>query len=133
MTITDLYRYCDENNIRVVAHFLAGPPYLHVLVLPLSARKIVLERLKSYINGFPAPANIVSAQSLVNFLEQHADITHVEQIRNFMLFTNDMDVSRNQCFSETYPELMELFCEAGYPWIKETQHISSNQLVSASI
>jgi MoaA/NifB/PqqE/SkfB family radical SAM enzyme len=122
MTITDLYRYCDENNILVCAHFLVGPAYLHVLVLPISARKIALERLKSYINGLPAPANIASAQYLVNFLEQNSDVHRIEQIRPFMLFTNDMDVSRNQRFSETYPELVELFGGAGFPWIEETYY-----------
>lgn len=122
MTITDLYRYCDENNILVHAHFLAGPAYLHVLVLPLNARKIALERLHSYIKESPASANIASAQYLVHFLEQHSNFYHIEHIRNFMLFTNDMDVSRNQRFSETYPELIDFFCQEGFPWIKETLH-----------
>jgi len=124
MSITDLYRYCDENNILVQAHFLAGPAYLHVLVLPINARNIALERLNKYIDTSPAPGNIASAQYLVHFLEQYSHVHHIEHIRNFMLFTNDMDASRNQCFADTYPELFELFIEEGYPWIQDTQHAS---------
>ena len=123
MIITDLYRYCDEHNIEVYAHFLALPSHLHVLVLPISARKIALERLQEYIKGPAIPRNIASAKSLIDFLEQHADVHHVEQIERFMLFTNDLDISRNQSFSETYPELFKLFSEAGFPWIRETLHV----------
>lgn len=37
----------------------------------------------------------------------------------WMLFTNDLDDSRKQSFAATFPELLRLIGEGGYPWIDE--------------
>jgi hypothetical protein len=41
-----------------------------------------------------------------------------------MLFTNDLDSGRKQCFRAIHPELVELLAEDGFAWTDETVHSS---------
>ena len=43
-------------------------------------------------------------------------------MRAFMLFTNDLDITRGQSFRETHGELLELITDAGFMWTNETLH-----------
>jgi MoaA/NifB/PqqE/SkfB family radical SAM enzyme len=122
MRITDLYRYCDLHDIQVQAHFLVGPNYLSVLVMPPKARRVALQRLCDYLSEEGVlPANRSSAEYLVHFLEQHADIYHSSLIPTFMEFTNDMDVSRQQSFAAVHPDLVKILEESGHCWVNETR------------
>jgi hypothetical protein len=40
--------------------------------------------------------------------------------REFMLFTNDLDVTRGQSFRSTYPDLVRLLADDGLEWTDET-------------
>ena len=43
-------------------------------------------------------------------------------MRSFMLFTNDLDITRGQSFQDTHRELLQLIIDAGFPWSDETLH-----------
>jgi MoaA/NifB/PqqE/SkfB family radical SAM enzyme len=122
MRIADLYRYCDRHQILVHTHFLVGPGYLSVLVMPPKARQIALQRLQTYLaRDGVLPGNRASAEYLVHFLEQHADVYHSNLIPTFMEFTNDMDVSRQQSFAAVHPELVTLLKKSGHAWVHQTR------------
>lgn len=118
--VTDILKYCDKNGINVGTHFLVGPQYLNVLVLPKKARKIAAERLRSYLEGNCRPQNIASAQYMLKFLAEHESIQYRADFTNFVKFTNDMDKSRQQKFSALYSDHIDWFAEDGLKWSDET-------------
>ena len=126
MNITDLFRYCDGEGVKVEAHFLVGPYQLSVLTMPQQARRIAADRLRAY-RDTPAQddlgvQNRGVAEFMIHFLVRHDGTVHNEYVAAFMAFTNDMDVSRNQSFAASHPELKRLLAEAGHDWNDATQH-----------
>jgi MoaA/NifB/PqqE/SkfB family radical SAM enzyme len=126
MNIADLFGYCDAHAIRVEAHFLVGPQYLSVLILPRKARRIAAERLRAYIEapatGQTASHNRDVARFMIHFLVQHDSTIEAQHMAAFMEFTNDMDVSRGQSFAESHAELVDLLAEDGFPWVVNTRY-----------
>jgi hypothetical protein len=43
-------------------------------------------------------------------------------MRSFMLFTNDLDITRGQSFHDTHRELLQLIVDTGFTWTNETLH-----------
>src|ERR1700674_5574743 len=122
MRVTDLMRYCDAHGFLAHTHFLLGPYYLSVLVLPPAARQIALQRLEEYLAGDCIPHNRNSAEYMVHYLRQHRGVHKRELYSQLMLFTNDMDVSRGQSFAVSHPDLLELLRADGVIWTNETAH-----------
>jgi glutamate-1-semialdehyde 2,1-aminomutase len=121
--IPDVLRYCDAHDIDVHTHFLVGPRYLNVLVMPPVAREAAMEQLRDYLAGEHArPANRGCAEYMLTFLTQNAGTHYRDEFDSFLKFTNDLDVSRNQSFRESYPHLVEWFFEASQVWTDETRY-----------
>ena len=121
--VPDVLRYCDAHNIDVHTHFLVGPQYLNVLVLPPVARQAAIEQLREYLAGEGVrTANRGSAEYMINFLTQHAGTHYRDDFESFVKFTNDLDLSRDQSFRESYPRLVEWFSEASQVWTDETRY-----------
>jgi glutamate-1-semialdehyde 2,1-aminomutase len=121
--VPDVLRYCDAHNIDVHTHFLVGPQYLNVLVLPPVARQAAVEQLREYLGGEGVrTANRGSAEYMITFLTQHAGTHYRDQFDSFVQFTNDLDLSRDQSFRESYPRLVEWFSEASQVWTDETRY-----------
>jgi MoaA/NifB/PqqE/SkfB family radical SAM enzyme len=119
--ITDILRYCDAHDINVNTHFIVGPRYLNVLVLPPISRQVVVEHLRAYLAGDGArPVNRGSAEYMITFLMEHAETHYRDDFDTFVRFTNDLDVSRSQSFRESYPHLVEWFAQASQIWFNET-------------
>jgi MoaA/NifB/PqqE/SkfB family radical SAM enzyme len=122
LDLPNILQYCDNHGIDVHAHFLVGPRYLNVAVLPRKVRQIAVDRLTQYLRGNPRPGNRYSAEYAVNFLNEHLAIQYREEFPKFLKFTNDMDVSRGQDFRSLYPDLVEWLAEDGLHWTEETAH-----------
>jgi hypothetical protein len=45
----------------------------------------------------------------------------MENLNQFILFTNDLDQGRNQRFREVHAELLSYIEQAGIPWHDETR------------
>jgi MoaA/NifB/PqqE/SkfB family radical SAM enzyme len=118
--VTDILRYCDENAIDAYTHFLVGPQYLNVLVLPKEVRKIAAERLRHYLEGDCRSQNIESARYMLTFLAEHESIHYRADFPNFLKFTNDMDKSRHQNFEALYSDHIAWFAKDGLDWTDET-------------
>jgi hypothetical protein len=48
-------------------------------------------------------------------------VLRLEQLE-FMLFTNDLDVSRKQSFAQTHQEFISLLAEDGIHWSTKTRY-----------
>jgi hypothetical protein len=122
LSLPNILQYCDERGIDVHAHFLVGPRYLNVTVLPRKVREIAIDRLLLYLGDHPRPANRASAVYSVKFLREHLAVHYREDFESFVKFTNDMDVSRGQDFRSLYPDLVTWLAEDDLHWSDKTLH-----------
>jgi len=56
---------------------------------------------------------------MADFIESVEDNCNTEALKTLMLFTNDLDATRNQSFRETHSELLSLIEETGFRWTDE--------------
>lgn len=124
--VVNILSYCDKRGIDIYLHFLVGPFYLNVAVLPQAVRCVAIQRITAYLACDTArPANRTVAQYAVRFLQEHLSIQYRDQFPSFVKFTNDMDVSRGQSFRAHYPELIEAFATDGLEWTDEARFAHS--------
>ena len=125
MHITDVARFCEEMGLDFRYHFLVAPPWLSCLAMPEKARQIAADRLRAMAlqnEPFASPDknryfNIKnSLLQIATILEQPDKPVDEKQLSDFMLMTNDLDVSRNETFDSVNPELRSLIVESGVPW-----------------
>ena len=130
LSIVDLIKYCIEKDIVFQPHLMQHPPYLSIAVLPPSIREIAAERLLSFLKEQNACANGTFMRSELpkSIAELAAAIrtppapSDGRLVRDFMVFTNDMDASRGQSFAKTLPELHELLTAAGTVWVGQKRY-----------
>jgi MoaA/NifB/PqqE/SkfB family radical SAM enzyme len=122
LNICDLFRHLDSIDVGFHAWPVHIPPYLSVQVMPASARRLAAERLQAYAEGDCRPAYRHVVLGLAEYVKPKNDDVDPRLMREFMLFTNDLDRTRGQNFAEVNGELKELLSEAGFEWIAETLH-----------
>ena len=116
-----LLRYLDSLNIPFFLNLLDDPPYLSVTTMPPAARRLAASRLRQYAGSDCRPENREMVLGIARHLEDAGDDFDRTLMREFMLFTNDLDVTRGQSFKETQRELHDLLQEAGFTWTDETR------------
>lgn len=121
LDITGLFRFLDDVSVPFEAHLLDWPTCLQVSTLPESARHLAASRLRTYAASCRTAATREPIEGLANHLDTVAGAT-AETLREFMLFTNDLDASRGQSFADTFPELAEIIAGAGVRWTTESRH-----------
>ena len=126
LNIVELFRYLDSIGVDFYAYPVSHPAYLSPIVLPPAARRSAAERLRSYAAADCLPKNRELILGLAKSLDKvDAPEPFDEQLmRSFMLFTNDLDITRGQSFQDTHQELLQLIIDAGFPWTDETFHAS---------
>ena len=124
LNIVDLFKYLDSIGLDFYAYPVSHPPYLSPMVLPTSARRLAIERLWLYAKGDCLPKNRELVLGLASGLENAGDreVFDDNLMRAFMLFTNDLDITRGQRFRDTHEELLELITDAAFTWTDETLH-----------
>jgi FkbM family methyltransferase len=122
LNVVELFHHLDAIGLPFTAYPLQSPPYLQAVVLPPRARKLAAGRLRDYVARGCRPEHRQSVAALAALLETARDEVHAELLREFMLFTNDLDASRGQNFRKTHRELIPFFEEAGFPWTEEKRH-----------
>lgn len=131
--VVNILSYCDRNGIDSQMHFLVGPPYLSVAVLPQPVRRAAADRVAAYLaRDDLRPTNRYTAEYVLRFLREHLSVQSRDQFKNFMKFTNDMDVSRGQNFQAVYPELLEAFADDGLEWTDETRFADTGAVARRS-
>jgi MoaA/NifB/PqqE/SkfB family radical SAM enzyme len=122
LNICDLFRYCDSIDLGFFAWPVHMPRYLSVEAMPPAARRLASARLRAYAEGDCRPAHRDVVFGLAEHLRPTSDAFDTRLLRDCMLFTNDLDVSRGQSFAETNQELLNLLAQAGLAWTTETLH-----------
>jgi hypothetical protein len=116
LTLTELFRFCDEIGIRFRVSSCFGPDWLLYNVLPPKALKLAAERFYAYAAAGCRPENRHVVRTWASALAADNVPFQADQLPVFNAFTNDLDASRGQSFEKTFPELVRLLEEAGHPW-----------------
>lgn len=119
--LVDLCRYCDAMDMEVTMNILHLPDRLAIHHLPPSVRKKAAERLFQYHDDGCQPYTRPQVLSLARYLSELTTPLNRTVMREFMLFTNDLDVSRGQSFRASHPEFVELLARDGFEWTDETR------------
>jgi MoaA/NifB/PqqE/SkfB family radical SAM enzyme len=128
LNITELFRYLDSIDMGFFAYPLHFPRYLSFDALPPNARTLGAARLREYAEGDCRPQNREMVRGLASQLEPKRDRFDAQLLRDFMLFTNDLDTTRGQSFRDTHGELLALMSDAGFTWTSEKLHAGESEL-----
>jgi len=121
--LTRLFRYLDFVKLGFAGYLLDHPHHLAVGALPASIRRLAGARLRDYAADDCRPEHRGLVLSFAAQIEEAgAEAGNPVLLRDFMLFTNDLDATRGQSIHRTDPELVTLLEQAGYPWIHEHLH-----------
>ena len=124
LNIVELFKYLDSIGLDFYAYPVSHPLYLNAIVLPPAARCLAIDRLRSYAATDCLPKNRALVLGLAGGLQKVGgpELFDEKMMRSFMLFTNDLDITRGQSFQDTHRELLQLIIDAGFPWSDETLH-----------
>ena len=126
LNLSDLCRYCDEMGLDfALNNMLHWPEQLRVSLMPASVRHLAAERLRQYADKDCLARNRDQVLSVAEYFESLYDPPPPQLFHQFMLFTNDLDVTRGQKFVEVHEELYQSFREAGFFWTDETRYANS--------
>jgi len=131
LRLTDLFRYLDSVDINFVGYLLHHPRQLAVSILPASVRRVAAARLLEYAEADCRPHQRALVLSFAAQIEAGDEAGDPDRLRDFMLFTNDLDISRGQSIRLTDPELVGLLEQAGFPWLDETRHAPADAAAPA--
>lgn len=96
-------------------------------MLPPTARRAAIDRLRTYAGDTRVHTHRQLAETLARELEEKGDSIDRDLIRKFMLFTNDLDSSRQKRFKDIYGEVISLMAEDGIEWTEETLHAHAKE------
>jgi len=128
LDLVELLHFVDQHDLHFVINSLNAPDYLSVAVLPPKARQVAAQRLREYVEKDCRVHYKRRIKSFIFQLEAMGNEWDIGLVRKFMLFTNDMDNSRNQSFLRTHKELLRYIEETGFIWSKETLHFEKATL-----
>jgi hypothetical protein len=121
LQIVELFRFCDRFGYHINVNALDSPSFLAASVIPPKARKVAVDRIREYVASECKEESRATISTLATDLEAVGDEINMENLNKFMLFTNDLDQSRNQRFREVHTELLSYIEQAGIPWRDETR------------
>jgi hypothetical protein len=76
-------------------------------------------RLRDYADSDCPTVRRAHALSVADVIESIQDNCSRESLHALMLFTNDLDATRDQNFAQVHPELLGMIEEEGFKWIDE--------------
>jgi MoaA/NifB/PqqE/SkfB family radical SAM enzyme len=115
--LADLFRFFDSAGLPLgYVYPIDHPEHLRTTVLPAAARRLAADRLRAYAGRDCRPENREVVLGLAKGLEPAGGAADEHRLREFMLFTNDLDASRGQSFREACPELHDLIVRSGAGW-----------------
>ena len=122
LNIVELLKYSDRLGLDCWLYPLTDPWHLSVAVLPKKVRELAGKRLHEYAENDCRQHLKDHVISMAKFLESVADNCTETSLREFMLFTNDLDATRNQSFRKTHAELLDLIESTGFRWTDERRY-----------
>lgn len=128
MHVPAVAEFIEKLGLGFRYHYLIGPPHLSCLVLPVEARRLAASRIRAFASrGAAEGINPVRAEvsgpllDLAKILESDDTPPDKNLLNEFMVFTNDLDASRNQSFATVNPELLGLIEASGITWSGATR------------
>jgi hypothetical protein len=106
---------------------LHAPNRLAVHNLPPKARKAAAAKLLEYHDTDCRPGHKPSVLGLAHYLDEITVPADPDLIKEFMLFTNDLDITRGQSFRKTHPDLVRLLAEDGFEWCDDTLYADGKE------
>jgi hypothetical protein len=76
-------------------------------------------RLRDYADSDCPTVRRAHALSVADVIESIQDNCSRESLHALMLFTNDLDATRDQNFAQVHPELLGMIEEEGFKWTDE--------------
>jgi hypothetical protein len=128
LNLVQVLQWFDEMNIYYRIEIASMPWFLGVSVLPVRARRLAAERLRAYAAGTCRPDTQADVLSIASYLESVEDRSGQDALRTLMLFTNDLDAGRGQCFKVVHSELLSLLEESGFQWTDERCRAAPNMV-----
>jgi MoaA/NifB/PqqE/SkfB family radical SAM enzyme len=122
LNVVDLFRYFDAIELDFYAYPVSLPRWLRPTNMPPTARRLAAERLRRYADHDCRPQHQGLVRGLAAGFEAAGDQFDPRLLWEFMLFTNDLDVTRGQQFRTTHAEMHALIVEAGFAWHDETRY-----------
>lgn len=122
--LADLLEWSDSMGFAAVTNFLYNPKYLSARILPPAAKQESARRLRDYVRRSklkarqPANADRVEA-TIKEFETEPSPAERQDLTRQFNLYCNDLDSTRDQSFAASHPELLAFFEDSGYRWTDE--------------
>jgi MoaA/NifB/PqqE/SkfB family radical SAM enzyme len=122
LDLADICRFCVDVGIELNANFIQTPQRLTTEILPRPVLQRAAEKLHAYAAN-ECPENLREhVVSIAQYLAEQPGGGDAALLREFMLFTNDLDVTRQQSLGESLPELQNLLRDCGYPWLDQVLH-----------
>lgn len=114
LNILELFDLADRIGAECSMYPLADPMYLSATAMPMSARRIAARKFEARSAQEKNEGRRAHYAAMAEHLEKSADECTRENVRNFVKFTKELDMSRNQDFSALHPELARMIKETGF-------------------
>jgi hypothetical protein len=106
LDICDFVRWAEEKSLEIYFNMLYHPTHYNIKNLPLSAKKVVLERVKHMVNTHTF--KYASAKRSLEEIRDYVDTPGLSgELIAFNNITHKLDDFRNEDFASTFPELKE--------------------------
>jgi len=119
----ELCEYCDENNLKLYTEILRNPSFLNVGVLPSPVLNECVAKLQDYLTRCTNPHRRRVVELLCKRLPEQIPLNRDELWDQFMLFTNDLDISREQRFDHSLSGLYQALLDSGVVWNNQTRYV----------
>jgi MoaA/NifB/PqqE/SkfB family radical SAM enzyme len=125
LNIADICRFSADNDVAFLANFIQTPPRLKVENLPATVVRTAGRKLRAYADAECPDTMRSHVQAIAHYLETCVCGNNPALLREFMLFTNDLDLGRNQSMRNSVPDLYSLIAQGGFKWTDETAFVDA--------
>lgn len=117
--IVPLAAWCDQADLDFRTTLLEFPKFLSPGILPAIIRREAARQLLEH--AAQGNRSEASLSSLAQALTQGDEAGDSSLLRQFMLFTNDLDAVHGLDVAATFPTLLSQLDEAQTPWVAQTR------------
>jgi glutamate-1-semialdehyde 2,1-aminomutase len=119
LNVVEILAFFDKLDIPFNVELATSPSFLNIGVLPRRVREVAARRLQDYADQRCRPHQRPHVLTVINQIEKVRNRYTPEGLRDLMLFTNDLDATRNQSVRQVHGELLDLLHKEGFTWTDE--------------
>jgi MoaA/NifB/PqqE/SkfB family radical SAM enzyme len=126
--VAELAEFCDVTNLEFRYWCLTYPDYLSVNAMPVEVRRAAVAKLRKAASELKERRRLAATEGLLKLaliIDNNTQPADDMLLKQFMMFTNDLDLSRGQKISHRNSELVEIIEASGTQWAKETRFVDS--------